>query len=225
MQAREGLASTTDWRLYYVTDTALSGGIDRVAGIVEQAILGGAGVVQVRDKAIDDRAFAALTVDCMAAADRAFDQVGHRAAIFVNDRLEVAADLGLHLHLGQSDADPADARRLLGDQLLIGLSISNAAHLAAELMSPTADVLGLSPLWATPTKTDTDPPLGLQGARELVAATAGTAATVAIGGINAQTAADAISTGVDGICVVSAIASAPDPRAAAAQLLALWSQP
>ena len=97
------------------------------------------------------------------------------------------------------------------------------ADLAEGLADPTADALGLSPIWATPTKTDTDPALGLDGARRLVDLTAGAAITLGIGGINADNARDVIATGVDGVCVVSAIAASPDPRAAASRLLSLWS--
>lgn len=222
MQARPGLAETVDWRLYHVTDTAMSGGPDRVPQVVEQAVLGGTGVIQVRDKGLDDVAFTRLTRRCLAAVERAADQCGHRAAVFVNDRLRVAAELGLHIHLGQSDANLASARRLLGDDLLIGLSVSDLAQLDAELAEPTADVLGLSPIWSTPTKTDAAPPLNLEGARALVDRTAGRAALVAIGGINETNAARVIATGVDGICVVSAIATSADPRAAASRLLSLW---
>lgn len=225
MQADPDVAGRVDWRLYFVTDTELSGGPDRVPLVVERAVLGGAGVVQVRDKHMDHDAFARLTVACRAAVERAFDQCGRRAELFVNDRLAVAQRYGLHVHLGQGDGDLAEARRLLGRDLLIGLSISDDAQLAAELADPTADVLGISPVWATPTKTDTDPALGLDGARRIVEATAGRAATVAIGGITPANAVDVIATGVDGICVVSAIAAAPDPRAAAAHLLSLWRKP
>ena len=223
MRALPGVAAAIDWRLYYVTDTALSGGPEKVAGIVEQAVLGGAGVIQVRDKQLDDPSFTRLTRGCLDAVERAFDATGRRAAVFVNDRLRVAEELGLHFHQGQSDGAVEAARAALGRDLLIGLSISNRAELQEELADPTADVLGLSPIWATPTKTDTEPALGLAGARELVATTAGRAATVAIGGITASNARDVIATGVDGVCVVSAIASAQDPRAAAAHLLSLWS--
>lgn len=222
MQAHQHVTARVDWRLYLVTDTALSGGPEQVPHVVEQAVLGGAGVVQVRDKDLDDDAFTHLTQACLGAVGRAFDQTGRRAELFVNDRVSVAERLGLHVHLGQGDGDLAHARRLLGRDLMIGLSISDDTQLATELAHPTADVLGISPVWATPTKTDTDPALGLDGARRIVEATAGRAATVGIGGINATNAAQVIATGVDGICVVSAIASAPDPREAAAHLLSLW---
>lgn len=222
MQARKKLAKAVDWRLYVVTDTELAGGPDRVPRIVEQAVLGGAGVVQVRDKHMSEMEFVALTRACVDATRRVFDATGHQAAVFVNDRLHVAEELGLHFHMGQSDGDVREARRRLGQDLMIGLSISNLAQLRTELLDQTADVLGLSPIWSTPTKTDTDPPLELPGAKQVVDLTAGRAKTVAIGGINAVNARWVIDTGVDGICVVSAIMSAPDPLAAAEELMSFW---
>ncbi|MBK7820038.1 MAG: thiamine phosphate synthase [Tessaracoccus sp.] len=223
--AAPGVAEAIDWRLYFVTDTTLSGGPDRVPWVVEQAVLGGAGVIQVRDKELPDDEFLALTRAVVAANERAFAADGRSASIVVNDRLDVAAELGLHLHLGQSDGDIREARRRLGAGVTIGLSVAAPAHLEAELADPTADVVGLSPIWATPTKTDTDPALGPDGARALVRQAAGRVKTVAIGGVNARNARAVIETGVDGICVVSAIAAAPDPRAAAQELLALWRNP
>ncbi len=223
MRAHGKLAKAVDWRLYVVTDTELAGGPERVPRIVEQAVLGGAGVVQVRDKSMSELEFVRLTLACVAATRRVFDATGHQAAVFVNDRLNIAADLGLHFHMGQSDGDIKEARRRLGRDSMIGLSISNLAQLRAELRDPHADVLGLSPIWTTPTKTDTDPPLELQGARQIVAETARRAKTVAIGGINRINAPWVIDTGVDGICVVSAIMSSPDPLAAAKHLMSYWS--
>lgn len=222
MQAHKKISKPVDWRLYVVTDTELAGGPDRVPRIVEQAVLGGAGVVQVRDKHLSETDFVRLTRACVDATRRVFDATGHQAAIFVNDRLNVAADLGLHFHMGQSDGDITEARRRLGRDLMIGLSISNLTQLRAELRDQHADVLGLSPIWTTPTKPDTDPPLELQGAEQIVRETAGRAKTVAIGGINSINARWVIDTGVDGICVVSAVMSAPDPLAAAQQLMSLW---
>ena len=81
--------------------------------------------------------------------------------------------------------------------------------------------MGLSPVWATPTKPDAGPGLGLAGVRALAAAARdGGLLSVAIGGISAATAADVAATGVDGICVVSGICAAPDPAAAARALRA-----
>lgn len=217
--AAPGVADAVDWRLYFVTDTGLCGGADRVPWVVEQAVLGGAGIVQVRDKDLPDDEFLALTRAVALANERAFAASGRRAAVVVNDRVNIAAELGLHLHLGQSDGDIHEARRRLGTGVTIGLSVSTPAQLDAALADPAADVVGLSPIWATPTKTDTDPALGLDGARTLVRLAAGRVRTVAIGGINAGNARSVIGTGVDGVCAVSAIAASPDPRAAAEELL------
>ncbi|HMR50520.1 MAG TPA: thiamine phosphate synthase [Arachnia sp.] len=222
MQATPGLVDTVDWRLYFVTDTALCGGPDRVPWVVEQAVRGGAGVIQVRDKQLSDEDFRTLTVDCLGALEELHDQTGLRARVVVNDRLRVAEDLGTDLHLGQDDGDIRAARAALGRDALIGLSVSSLAELEAELADPTADVVGLSPIWSTPTKTDTQPALGLNGARELTRAARGGVKTVAIGGINSSNARSVISIGVDGICVVSAIATAPDPEVAARHLLSFW---
>ncbi|MDF1489254.1 thiamine phosphate synthase [Tessaracoccus caeni] len=222
MQARRGLAEAVDWRLYFVTDTALCGGPDRVPWVVEKAVRGGAGVVQVRDKHLSDDDFLALTLSCLAALERLHDETGSEARLVVNDRLWVAAELGTDLHIGQNDGDIRVARETLGPDALIGLSVSSLAELEAELADPTADVVGLSPIWDTPVKTDTQPALGLDGARTLVARTGDAVKTVAIGGINAGNARSVIETGVDGICVVSAIATAADPRTAAQELLSLW---
>ncbi len=221
-QAASGIADAVDWRLYFVTDTEMSGGPDRVPWTVEQAILGGAGVVQIRDKELSDADYLALSRACVEAAERAFDQSGRRAALVINDRLDVAEELGLHFHQGQSDGNVQETRRRLGEDLLIGLSISDIEQLETELADQTADVLGLSPIWSTPTKTDTDPALGLDGAGQIIRITAGRAHTVGIGGINAGNARSVIDIGVDGICVVSAIAAARNPREAAARLLSLW---
>ncbi|MCH3973598.1 MAG: thiamine phosphate synthase [Bifidobacterium tibiigranuli] len=220
--AKPDLADSVDWRLYFVTDTPLAGGPERVPWFVEQAVIGGAGVVQIRDKTLPHDDFLALTKACVEANQRAYEHCGKQAALVVNDRLEVAEELGLNVHMGQSDGDIREARRRLGDGLLIGLSISNQRELDAELADQSADVLGLSPIWDTPTKTDTEAALGLDGAAKLVQQTAGRAKTVAIGGINHSNVRSVIGTGVDGICVVSAIAARPDPQQAAVELLSAW---
>ena len=209
-----------DWRLYYVTDPDLAGGRDRVPDTVTQAVLGGATVVQFRDKLADDATFRRGVAACQRAIAAAVAQGAAGAELFVNDRTDVAADLGTHLHIGQSDGDPAAARAALGPDRLLGISVSSVAELAAA--QDVADVIGLSPVWATRTKTDTQPALGLDGVRRLLAAKPASLPAVAIGGINRDTAPAVIATGVDGICVVSAIAAARDPRRAARELADAW---
>ena len=214
-----------DWRLYYVTDPDLSGGRDRVAHTVEQAVLGGATVVQFRDKNADDDTFRKGVLACREAIESAVAKGAAGAELFVNDRLGIAVELGTHLHIGQSDGDPAVVRETLGPDRLLGVSVSSRAELDAIAATGCADVVGLSPVWSTSTKTDTAPALGLEGVRELLAARPAGLPAVAIGGINATNAAEVIATGVDGICVVSAIAAATRPREAAARLKELWEKP
>ena len=214
-----------DWRLYYVTDPDLSGGRDRVAHTVEQAVLGGATVVQFRDKNADDDTFRKGVLACREAIESAVAKGAAGAELFVNDRLGIAVELGTHLHIGQSDGDPAVVREALGPDRLLGVSVSSRAELDAIAAIGCADVVGLSPVWRTSTKTATAPALGLEGVRELLAARPADLPAVAIGGINATNAAEVIATGVDGICVVSAIAAATRPREAAARLKELWEKP
>ena len=214
-----------DWRLYYVTDPDLSGGRDRVAHTVEQAVLGGATVVQFRDKNADDDTFRTGVLACRKAIESAVAKGAAGAELFVNDRLGIAVELGTHLHIGQSDGDPVVVREALGPDRLLGVSVSSRGELDAIAAIGCADVIGLSPVWSTSTKTDTAPALGLEGVRELLAARPADLPAVAIGGINATNAAEVIATGVDGICVVSAIAAATRPREAAARLKELWEKP
>lgn len=222
------LAAATDFSLYHVTDSALSGGIDAVPSVAAAAVRGGAGVLQLRDKDVTDADFAELVRACRAALMAELGrETGGRVPLFVNDRLGVAAELGCHLHLGQHDAPIGEARAALGEQLMIGLSASAVDQTRSALAEGRADVLGLGPVFATGTKPDAAPPLGLEGLSACLATwplqgrqgPAGPV-SVAIGGIGPRNAADIAATGVGGICVVSAIAAAEHPDTAAAALRA-----
>jgi thiamine-phosphate pyrophosphorylase len=211
-----------DLSLYLVTDTALSRPRP-VADVVRAAVAGGVTAVQVRDKLASRRDLLALTRAVQAAvADRP------EVPVIVNDAVDVVLIAGADgLHVGQDDLPPREVRALLGPDALLGLSVESAADLTAALALPagTVDVVGLSPVWATPTKPDTGPGLGLDGVRELVArARAGGLRPVAIGGIDSARAAAVAATGVDGICVVSEICTAADPRAAARRLRAAFDR-
>lgn len=219
--------TAVDWRLYLVTDPWLGGGPEAVPDIVYEAVRGGVGVVQVRDKDCDDEEFARRAAAVAEAAHRAGAEAGREVPVFVNDRAEVARELGLHLHVGQGDLPVAQAHAMLPSGLMVGLSIESDAQLAAALDSPgrAPDVIGVSPVWSTPTKTDTAAPLGPAGADRIArAARAGGVASVGIGGVNAGNVEALARTALDGVCVISAIMAAADPRAAAADLLARWDR-
>jgi thiamine-phosphate pyrophosphorylase len=207
-----------DPRLYLVTDTALC--VPRsVPDVVAAAVAGGVTAVQVRDKTASRRDLLALTRAVQAVlADRP------DVRLVVNDAVDVALLTGADgVHLGADDLPADEVRALLGPGPLIGVSVGSAADLTDVLALPAGavDLVGLSPVWATPTKPDAGRGLGRDGARELaVAARAAGLVSVAIGGIHAANAASVAATGVDGICVVSDICAAADPAAAARTLRA-----
>ncbi|MGY1704192.1 thiamine phosphate synthase [Geodermatophilus sp. SYSU D00697] len=207
-----------DPTLYLVTDTGLSRPRP-VADVVRAAVAGGVTAVQVRDKTASRRELLELTRSVQAAlADR------RDVPVVVNDAVDVALLAGAGgVHVGQDDLPPAEVRRLLGPGVVLGLSVTCAADLDAALALPpgTVDLVGIGPVWATPTKPDAAPGLGLEGTGALTsAARAAGLVAVAIGGIDAARAAKVAATGVDGICVVSAICGAADPAAAARALRA-----
>ena len=121
------------------------------------------------------------------------------------------------MHLGQDDLPLRAARAILGPERVIGISVDSVAQaVAAE--RDGADYLGVSPVFATPTKTDTAAPLGLEGLAAIRRAVG--IPLVAIGGIGARNAAEVIRAGADGVAVVSAIVAAADPQRAAAEIAA-----
>jgi len=192
-------------RLCLVTDSALCG--ERgVLAVVEAAARGDVSCVQLREKALDTRAF----VERARALKALLAPRG--VPLIINDRVDVALACGADgVHVGQSDMPPQDVRRLM-PRALIGLSIEALAQLPAAELAPV-DYYGISPVFATGTKADAAPALGLEGLREIRARTA--RALVAIGGIHAGNAAAVMAAGADGLAVVSALCAAPDPAAAA----------
>jgi thiamine-phosphate pyrophosphorylase len=202
--------------LYLVTDTALCAPRS-VPEVVAAAVAGGVTAVQVRDKTASRRDLLTLT-----RAVQAVLAATPHVRLVVNDAVDVALLTGADgVHVGRDDLPAAEARTLLGPDALIGVSVGSPADLDDVLALPpgTVDLVGLSPVWPTPTKPDAGTALGLDGARELAGrAHAGGLLSVAIGGVSADTAAAVIGTGVDGICVVSAVCAAPDPAAAARRL-------
>lgn len=201
-----------DWSLYVVTDAGLSRGRSHLA-VIEAAIAGGATVVQYREKAAATRQ--------MIAEAQALRELTRRAGVplIVNDRLDVALAIDADgVHVGQDDMPAALARRLIGPDKILGVSTANLAE-AMQAVRDGADYLGVGPVLATPTKPDAAPPIGMDGLREICRHVP--IPVVAIGGINATNAADAIAAGAQGIAVVSAVVAAEDVATAARQLRAL----
>ena len=210
--------------LYLVTDPVLGGGREKVPGIVAAAVRGGVTCVQIRDKSGTD----AQVAECALATREALREAGFsEVPIFINDRCEVARTHHFHLHVGQTDAPYAQVRRALPGDLMVGLTVGSHAELESSLTRiesagvPLPAVLGIGPVWLTPTKVEAGSGLG----PDEVAAIARRGHergidSVAIGGIHPDTVGAVY--GVDGICVVSEIMAAPGPAAAARELLSQW---
>jgi thiamine-phosphate diphosphorylase len=198
--------------LYLVTDEGLSRGRSQRA-IVEAAIRGGVTIVQYRQK--------------QATTLRMIQEAGElcrlcRAAgvpFIVNDRVDVALAVNADgVHVGQDDMPAALARRLIGRGKILGVSAGSATE-ARAAVEDGADYIGASPVFATPTKPDAPPPLGIEGLRSVCGDVV--IPVVAIGGMNAGNAAAMMQAGAAGIAVVSAIVAADDVESAARALRAL----
>ncbi|KJS12638.1 MAG: hypothetical protein VR67_07755 [Peptococcaceae bacterium BRH_c8a] len=196
--------------LYVVTDEKLSlGRPDQVlAGL---AAAGGAGVIQLRAK----QASTHILYEKALAIKK---ELAEKALFIVNDRLDVALAVGADgVHLGQDDLPAVVARRILGTEKIIGVSVGNVEE-ALRAEADGADYLGASAVFATPTKTDAGA-IGLNGLESICRAVS--IPVVGIGGINKSNAMQIIAAGAAGVAVVSAVISAPDVALAAAELLAI----
>ncbi|CAM3142995.1 thiamine phosphate synthase [Vibrio rarus] len=197
------------YELYFVTDDQQD--LDTLCQVVKQAIAGGVTMVQIREKHGDVRAFIARA--------RAVKKVmaGTGVPLIINDRVDVALAVdACGVHLGQSDMSVEDARRLLGEDKILGLSVESEQQLLnAQALS--VDYLGVSAIFATPTKRNTIKHWGIEGLTQAVKMSA--KPLVAIGGINDSNIHSVVSTGVEGIALVSAISAADDPKIASEKLL------
>ena len=196
-------------RLYLVTDQPSLKGRSLV-DVVQAAVRGGVTCVQLREKHASSRDFYAQAVALMNLL------APLNIPLIINDRLDIALACGAQgVHLGQSDLPVQAARKLLPPEVFIGWSVESMEDVELSATLPL-DYLGVSPVFATPTKTDTATPWGLEGLRRIRAATE--LPLVAIGGIHLGNAASVMQAGADSLAVVSAICSADDPLAASRQL-------
>jgi thiamine-phosphate pyrophosphorylase len=198
-----------DYSLYMVTDRGLARGRSTLE-IVRAAVRGGVSCVQLREKTCSTREFIEEALKLKAFLDSS------GVALIINDRVDVALAVAADgVHLGQSDMPLAAARSIVGDSMVIGISAESMRD-AVEAESGGADYLGVSPIFATPTKTDTAAPLGLAGLQAIRRAVK--IPLVGIGGLNRGNAAEVVRSGADGVAVVSAIVAAEDPEQAARDL-------
>ncbi|QSN62641.1 thiamine phosphate synthase [Caballeronia sp. M1242] len=200
-----------DLSLYLVLDPVQCGGHDAAVSVARAALDGGVTLLQLRAPEWHKRAWLELALDLLPLTR------ARGVPLVINDHVDVALAAGADgVHVGQRDL-PADvARRLLGPDALIGLSVSNLAEVADANRLEGVDYVGAGPVYATPTKTDASAPCGIDGLAAMRASSRWP--TVAIGGIQAHNAADVMRAQPAGLAVVSAICKAADPRAASAEL-------
>jgi thiamine-phosphate pyrophosphorylase len=194
-----------DVRLYFVVEADAS---DR---LLDAALVGGCDLLQLRDKEADDETL-------LEAADRFRDACDRHGALFVlNDRPELALQCGADgVHVGQDDLPVNAVRRLVGQEMLIGLSTHSPSQFDEGLGS-AADYLSVGPIWETPTKAGR-PATGLELIRH--AAAVATKPVFAIGGINQSNISEVVAAGAARVVVVRAIRDAADPQSVAAALRA-----
>ncbi|MGN0035546.1 MAG: thiamine phosphate synthase, partial [Coriobacteriales bacterium] len=201
-----------DYSIYFVTDRDLMS-TNTLEEAVEQAVAGGATLVQLREKTASSREFFDVATRVKAICDE------RDVPLVVNDRMDIALAVGAAgVHLGQDDVPMAVARRVCGPDMLIGISASNLDE-ALEAQAAGADYLGVGAMFATATKTDAD----LTTIEELgrICRTVDIP-VVAIGGINAERIPLLAGSGVDGLAIVSAIIAQPDIEQATRRLRAAF---
>jgi thiamine-phosphate pyrophosphorylase len=206
-----------DLRLYAIVDPEHAGG-HALPALAKLVAAGGATLVQLRDKRSDTRAM----VDSARAVKAALKPFG--VPLLINDRVDVALAAGADgVHVGQTDMAAEDARRLLGPQAVIGLSIKSVA-LAQAAPIDLIDYVGIGGVYATTSKDNPSPPIGVDGLRRIVEVFRRRDPkfpSCAIAGITTANAGATIAAGADGVSVISALSLAPDPAVAAKTMRAV----
>lgn len=204
-----------DYSLYLVTDSGMTGR-EHLVETVAQAVDGGVTMVQYREK---EGSTALMIREARALRDLLHTR---NIPLIINDRLDVALAVRADgVHLGHNDMDPVIARKLTGTNTIIGYSVETWEDVRkAEQLD--VDYLGVSPVFATPTKTDTGSPWGIEGLRKLRNTTR--KPLVAIGGLNKSNIVEVMKAGADGVAVVSAICASGTPRNSAGELADIINQ-
>lgn len=196
-----------DWSIYLVTEESVP--LEQLLFIVEEAVLGGVTVVQLREKASDGNVF-------YQKADRLKNMLdSYSLPLIINDRVDIACAVGAAgVHVGQKDIPLQAVRKIIPEEMAVGVSVQTIQE-ALNAMNGGADYLGVGAVFPTTTKKDAN--LLPQGMLEKICSAASIPA-VAIGGITVENISAISGSGIAGAAVVSAIMKAPDPKKAAEQL-------
>lgn len=203
-----------DLRLNAIVDPERAGG-HQLADLAARCVRGGATLVQLRDKCSATRAL----IEEARAIKRALK--AYSVPFLVNDRVDVAMAAGADgVHLGQDDMGVEDARRLLGANAIIGLSVKSVDEAEAARLD-LVDYVGSGGVYATSSKQQKNAPIGPAGLARIITVLRRRAPDLpvcGIAGIEASNAGEVIAAGADGVAVISALSLAPDPEIAARRL-------
>ncbi len=188
----------------FVTDDRITEN-EKFYWLLEKVLIGGATIIQLREKNIETINFYKRALEVKKICDT------YKTPLIINDRLDVALSIDADgLHLGQNDMPVNIARKFLGKDKIIGISVSNKKQLETANTSD-ADYIGLSPIFKTNTKTENiAAPLGLNGLKSLKSITK--KPIICIGGIDSKNVEDVIYNGSDGVAIVSAISESFHPE-------------
>lgn len=201
-----------DYTLYLVTDRQLMS-CDSLTEAVEQAILGGCTMIQLREKELSSLEFYNQAVAVKQVTDK------YHIPLIINDRIDIAmAVQATGVHIGQHDLPAAAVRKVIGENMLLGVSASSIAE-AIQAQQDGADYLGVGAMFPTGTKTDAES-VSMEELQKI--RTAVSLPIVVIGGINKGNAGRFKPMGIDGLAVVFAIIAQSDIKAAAAELKDLF---
>lgn len=201
-----------DYTLYLVTDRQLMS-CDSLTEAVEQAILGGCTMIQLREKELPSLEFYNQAVAVKQVTER------YHIPLIINDRIDIAmAVQAAGVHIGQHDLPAATVRKVIEENMLLGVSASSIAE-AIQAQQDGADYLGVGAMFPTGTKTDAES-VSMEELQKI--RTAVSLPIVVIGGINKGNAGRFKPMGIDGLAVVSAIIAQSDIKAAAAELKDLF---
>ncbi|MCO6431515.1 MAG: thiamine phosphate synthase [Deltaproteobacteria bacterium] len=204
------MSQELDLSLYLITDRKLACGRPMEA-VVQEAIDGGITALQLREKHCEGGDFLKMALRLREITAEA------GIPLIINDRIDVALAADADgVHLGQTDIPCEYARRLLGPEAIIGLSVTNVEQ-ARRAQQLDLTYIGVGPIFFTMTKENGRSPIGFEGLRAI--SQESTHRIVAIGGIKRVSVKEAIEQGAEGVAVVSAIMAAADPRIAAQELL------
>jgi thiamine-phosphate pyrophosphorylase len=188
-------------KIYPITDSRLSGLSH--AEQVKRLILGGAKVIQLREKYASPKDFYKSAEDALRIARE------NDVEIIINDRVDIALALRADgIHLGQDDLPPEKARKILGEKSIIGFS-THSIEQAVEATNFPINYIAIGPVFATKTKDNPEKKVGLEGVKK-VRESIGDFPLVAIGGINAENYLEVLKAGADSVAIISDIISPPD---------------